>query len=61
MGIDMSDYKMVYKDKVYNCKSLVIVKYDEQGAGILEVVYLDDENRVAFLNDDIDKFQFIRR
>lgn len=64
MGIDMTKYKMIYKDRVYNCISLCFIEcYDlirEEGKGTkLKVAYIDENNRLQEIEDNKDEFQFI--
>lgn len=63
MGIDMSAYKMVYKDRVYNCLSMMITwgGNDPNDVQALEVVYIDNNNRIAIVKDQTTEFQFIIR
>ncbi|MSU01914.1 hypothetical protein [Tissierella pigra] len=60
MGIDMTGYKMIYKDTVYNCLSIAIF-WKENKITELDAFYLNEENRVATLRDDVNEFQFIHK
>lgn len=60
MGIDMSAFKMIYKDKVYNCLN-IMPSWTDDKVGQLEIFYINEDNRVTFIIDDVSKFQFISR
>lgn len=60
MGIDMSTYKMVYQNKVYNCISLMIYWTDSK-IDKLQVFYIDADNRVAYITDNASTIQFISK
>lgn len=60
MGIDMTDYKMIYKDIVYKC--LTINPYWVDGKIIeLDTFYIDENNRVALIKDKVSEFQFVSK
>lgn len=60
MSIDMSSYKMIYEDMVYNCISIMFFFRDGE-IKELEVIYISEDNRVSLIKDDTDKFQFIKK
>lgn len=65
MGIDMTNFKMIYKDQIYNC--LTMFHCSEHGEDNklkliwLEVTFINTENRVEIVKDDVSKFQFISK
>lgn len=60
MTIDMSNYKLIHNDRVYNCLSIVVF-YNDLEVEQLEVFYINEENRVALLRGDSSEFQFISK
>lgn len=56
----MSNFKMVYENKVYNCVNLSPY-WNEDRVENLEVFYIDEDNRLSFIRDSADKFQFISK
>ena len=65
MGIDMSKYKMIYKNRVYNCISLIVIhcvnREGESESLKLQVTYINESNRIAIIEDSNDEFQFVLR
>jgi hypothetical protein len=65
MSIDMTNFKMIYKEQVYNCLSMMVGwECNEPGkpkVKFLEVVYINSDNRVEMVNDEAFMFQFISR
>lgn len=61
----MSNYRVLYKDVIWNCISLIIISEhisnNELKTKALEVVVVDETNRIKVLKDDADNFQFIKR
>lgn len=60
MGVDMSNYKMIYENKVYNCVSMMFL-FNENRIEELEVIYINEDSRVSLIKDDVSKFQFISK
>jgi hypothetical protein len=64
MGINMTNFKMVYKDNVYNCLSMMPTLDGTIGnskVNFLEVIYIDSDNRVNVVYDEVFMFQFISK
>ena len=65
MRTDMTAYKMIYKNGVYNCISLMpcILELQDNSLELMEldVVYLDSDNRVKVVRDKSEEFQFVSR
>ncbi|MGL5153097.1 MAG: hypothetical protein ACRC7N_21260 [Clostridium sp.] len=61
----MSKYKVIYKENVWNCICITpmidVTRKENVTIGELEVVVLDETNRVKVLLDSGDNFQFIKR
>lgn len=66
-GINMTNFKMIYKDNVYNCLEVVPQIYfpepesDKREVKFLEVVFINSDNRVEVVNDEAFMFQFISK
>jgi hypothetical protein len=55
---------MVYKDNVYNCLSMMPTLDGTIGnskVNFLEVIYIDSDNRVNVVYDEVFMFQFISK
>lgn len=71
MPIDMSNYKMIYKDQVFNVLGIMIncrVNFQEnlEKKGLdkpkfIEATYLDENGEVAIVRDEAFMFKFVRR
>ena len=61
MGIDMSAYKMIYQDKVYNCVNMEAYWVDEQVVEHIRVFFINEDNRITMAMDEVSKFQFISK
>lgn len=63
MGIDMTKYKMIYKNKVYNCLYIMplesLIRDGEVIDFKLSVTYIDENNRIAMMEDSNSEFQFV--
>ena len=64
MYTDMSKYKMIYENKVYNCISM-IMNYDTQDKSDaiiteLQVFYINEDNKVLLIIADADDIQFVK-
>lgn len=66
-GINMSDYNIIYNNRVYNCLLMnreIIFDNDNKPNPIPErilVTYLNEDNRVRILEASADEIQFIRK
>ncbi len=66
-GIDITNFKMIYKDNVYNCLEMMPSIYcpepesDKREVKFLEVVFINSDNRVEIVNDEAFMFQFISK
>lgn len=66
-GVNMSDYNIIYNNRVYNCLSMnreIIFDNDNKPNPIPErilVTYLNEDNRVRILEASADEIQFIRK
>jgi hypothetical protein len=67
MGIDMNNYKMIYKDQVFNVVGVVpIFDYNDNETGIkkpkfIEASFIDENGELAFIKDETWMFKFVRR
>jgi hypothetical protein len=64
MGIDMTNFKMIYKDNVYNCLALMAcidLSGEKPKVKELEVTFINEENRVEIIRDEAHRFQFIAK
>jgi hypothetical protein len=66
MGISMVGYKMIYKNVIYNLISMMLCfTYDKESQSNtltdIEVVYIDENNRVVMAKDKVEEFQFISK
>lgn len=59
--MDMTNYKMIYKNKIYNCLQIFIIMANEEGIKEIEVVYLNEENRLTKVRDKAEEFQFVSK
>lgn len=59
--MDMSNYKMIYKNKIYNCLQLFIRKGTREKIEEIEVIYLNEENRLTNVVDKVEEFQFVSK
>jgi hypothetical protein len=66
--IDMSNYKVIYKGIIYHCLTMaVVLKWDDDMNNTTPtmeralIMYIDENNRVASMEDDIKEFQFIAK
>ncbi|EEP53073.1 hypothetical protein [Clostridium butyricum] len=67
-GVNMSDYNIIYNNRVYNCLSMngriKVYNDDDKPNPIPEkilVIYLNEDNRVRILEAEADEIQFIRK
>lgn len=64
MGIDMSGFKMIYKDQVFNVLSASpFVEYEEGNVKLkhVEVIYINEDGKLNIVQDEIDCFRFLRK
>jgi hypothetical protein len=64
MGIDMTNFKMIYKDKVYNCLALMTcinLSGEKLDVKELDVTFINEDNRVEIIRDEAYRFQFIAK
>lgn len=62
MGVDMTKFKMIYKNKIYNCLSMMTcvgISEEKHVIKELEVIFINDENRVDIIQDEANMFQFV--
>jgi hypothetical protein len=71
MGIDMSNYKMIYKDQVFNVVGIMPI-LDFTGVNnaenngfkkvkFIEASVIDENGELAIINDEAWMFKFVRR
>ena len=65
MPINMTDYKMIYHDRVYNVLQICIDFFVKEGAApkprLIDAVYIDEDGMIKVINDEAWCFQFVRR
>lgn len=66
MPINMTDYRMILRGRVYNVLQIVLVTKFENGddeptVKYVEAVYIDEDGSIKFLRDEPQHFQFVRR
>lgn len=68
MGMDMTDYKMIYKDQVFNVIAVSIEcapgqQYEKENTKIelIEAVYIDENGELKVVRDEALMFKFVRR
>lgn len=69
MPINMTDYKMIIHERVYNVIQIMIdfAPYTENEEGkppkpkFIDAVYIDEDGTIKVLRDEAWCFQFIRR
>ena len=65
MPIDMSGYKMIYQDLVFNVVT-IIPDFDSREANqkkpkFISAIYLDECGEIAMIKDEAWMFKFVRR
>ena len=65
MPIDMTDFKMIYKDRVYNVLQMmldfgIIQEGEKPQPKFIDAIYIDENGMVASAHDEARCFQFIR-
>ncbi len=64
--IPMTDYKVIYQNVIYNVL-MICFPYNwnlEKGInkpGKIDVTFLDENNRISIITDEVEEFQFIRK
>lgn len=66
MGIDMSNYKMIYNDRVYNVVGIIPTLDFSEGNGFkkvkfIEVSVIDEDGELKIIYDEAFMFKFVRR
>lgn len=65
MGLDMTNFKVIYKEQVFNCLSMIptveIVSPNTAKVNSIEVMFLNSQNRVEIIRDEAIKFQFVSK
>lgn len=65
MPINMTDYKMIYRDQVYNVLQICIDFFVNEGAApkpkFINAVYIDEDGMIKAISDEAWCFQFVRR
>ena len=66
MPINMTDYRMILRGRVYNVLQIVLVTRFENGddaptVTYIEAVYIDEDGSIKILRDEPQYFQFLRR
>ena len=66
MPINMTDYRMILRGRVYNVLQIVLVTRFEDGddaptVKYIEAVYIDEDGDIKILRDEPQYFQFLRR
>jgi hypothetical protein len=67
MGIDMSNYKMIYKDQVFNVVGIIPMLYDGtvkdgiKKVQFIEASAINEDGNLIIINDEAWMFKFVRR
>lgn len=66
MPINMTDYRMILRGRVYNVLQIVLLTRFEDGddaptVKYIEAVYIDEDGSIKILRDEPQYFQFLRR
>ena len=65
MPINMTDYKMIYHDMVYNVLQICINFLVKEGTApklkFIDAVYVDEDGMIKVISDEAWCFQFVRR
>ena len=66
MPINMTDYRMILRGRVYNVLQIVLVTRFENGddaptVKYIEAVYIDEDGTIKTIRDEAWCFQFVRR
>lgn len=66
MPINMTDYKMIVHDRVYNVLQMVLMldhgpSEKAPTVKFIEAVYINEDGSIQVIRDDAKCFQFVRR
>lgn len=68
MPINMTDYKMIIHERIYNVLQIVIDFGNEPTKGVnapkpkyINAVYIDEDGVIRTIRDAVECFQFIRK
>lgn len=66
MFTDMSNYKMVYQDQVFNVVGVIPTVYAESSGAtpkiqFIEATYIDENGELRIVKDEAWTFKFVRR
>lgn len=66
MPIDMSNYKMIYKDLVFNVVGIMPIvnfnsKNNEEKLENIEAFFINENGQLERINDKASEFRFVRR
>lgn len=66
MGIDMSNYKMIYKDEVFNVVSILptidaVGKDGIKKVRLIEAAFINECGELRIIEDEAWMFKFVRR
>lgn len=67
MGIDMNNYKMIYKDQVFNVVNIIPnCVFDPENNGVqkierIEATIIDENGELNIISDEASEFKFVRR
>jgi hypothetical protein len=67
MGLDMSNFKMIYKDQVFNAVSVIPnIDFNPENVGFkkpkfIEAWYINEDGELAVIHDEAWRFKFVTR
>jgi hypothetical protein len=65
LGIDMTNYKMIYNDQVFNVLSIWLTVTNDDGGKpkpkFIQATYIDENGEVKIVEDEAWCFKFVRR
>lgn len=67
MPINMTDYKMILHDRVYNVLQIMLTFGESKGettpppVKFIDAVYIDEDGNIKIVHDEAWCFQFVRR
>lgn len=65
--MDISQYKVIYKDEVYNncLEARPLVQEDISNNNLtikrIEIIYIDSDNNMAIMEDEVKEFKFVKK
>lgn len=65
--MDIQQYKVIYKDEVYNncleARSTISGYVEDNTSQIksIEIIYIDSDNNMSIMVDDVKEFKFIKK